>query len=258
MSVGGFGVKGQGIITDGMVLCLDAANRKSFVSGSTSWYDLSGGGNTGTLTNGPAYNSANGGSIVFDGTNQYVTYGNILNNGILAGTNNKFSWGAWVNKSSNTTTGPIFNKNADGGLSVNERQMGFNFRNSKIDFVVLGDPLAATWYRGYITTNTFSTNQWYYVFATYDGSINTNDGLDRFKIYVNGTLENIVFYVGGGTLTNTIQGSIAPLSMGTAVASNGNIGYPFVGKVSAGYIYNRVLSADEILQNYNSLKFRYQ
>jgi hypothetical protein len=55
------------IVTDGMVLNLDAANRKSFVSGSTSWYDLSGGGNNGTLTNGPAYNSANGGSIVFDG-----------------------------------------------------------------------------------------------------------------------------------------------------------------------------------------------
>jgi hypothetical protein len=60
------------IVTDGLVLCLDAANSKSYPGSGTAWTDLSGNGNTGTLTNGPTYSSTNGGGIVFDGTNDYV------------------------------------------------------------------------------------------------------------------------------------------------------------------------------------------
>ena len=59
------------IITDGLVLCLDAGNTKSYPGSGTSWSDLSGQGNTGTLVNGPTYSSADGGSIVFDGSNDY-------------------------------------------------------------------------------------------------------------------------------------------------------------------------------------------
>jgi hypothetical protein len=60
------------IVTDGLVLCLDAGNAKSYPGSGTTWTDLSGNGNNGTLTNGPTYSSSNGGSIVFDGTNDYV------------------------------------------------------------------------------------------------------------------------------------------------------------------------------------------
>jgi len=60
------------IATDGLVLCLDAANNRSYPGSGTAWTDLSRGGNNGALTNGPTFNSANGGSIVFDGTNDYV------------------------------------------------------------------------------------------------------------------------------------------------------------------------------------------
>jgi hypothetical protein len=55
------------IVTDGLVLYLDAANTKSYVSGSTVWNDLSRSGYNGTLTNGPTFNISNGGSISFDG-----------------------------------------------------------------------------------------------------------------------------------------------------------------------------------------------
>ena len=61
------------IVTDGLVLYLDAANTKSYVSGSTIWNDISRGGNTGTLINGPTFNSSNNGVITFDGINDYVT-----------------------------------------------------------------------------------------------------------------------------------------------------------------------------------------
>lgn len=61
------------IVTNELVLCLDAANPKSYPGSGTTWTDLSGRGNNGTLTNGPTYSSTNGGSIVFDGTNDYGT-----------------------------------------------------------------------------------------------------------------------------------------------------------------------------------------
>ena len=62
------------IVSDGLVLCLDAGNPKSYPGSGTTWTDLSGRGNTGTLTNGPTYNSENGGSLVFDGTDDYVQF----------------------------------------------------------------------------------------------------------------------------------------------------------------------------------------
>ena len=60
-------------VIDGLVLYMDAANSKSYVSGSTTWNDISRGGNIGTLLNGPTFNSSNSGNIVFDGTDDYVT-----------------------------------------------------------------------------------------------------------------------------------------------------------------------------------------
>ena len=62
---------GPRIVTDGLVLCLDAGNSKSYPGSGTAWNDLSRNGNNGTL-NGPTFNSADRGSIVFDGTNDYV------------------------------------------------------------------------------------------------------------------------------------------------------------------------------------------
>ena len=65
------GIAGQpSIVTSGLVLFNDAANRKSYVSGSTSWRDISNNSNNGTLTNGPSFNGSNLGSIVFDGEGQ--------------------------------------------------------------------------------------------------------------------------------------------------------------------------------------------
>jgi hypothetical protein len=66
------------IITDGLVLYLDAANTKSYVSGSTAWNDLVG-TNNGTLVNGPTFSSANGGSIVFDGVDDYAITPSVTN-----------------------------------------------------------------------------------------------------------------------------------------------------------------------------------
>ena len=62
-------------MTNGLILSLDAANTKSYQSGSTTWFDKSGNAKNGTLTNGPTFNSENGGSIVFDGVNETINLG---------------------------------------------------------------------------------------------------------------------------------------------------------------------------------------
>ena len=65
------------ISLNGLVLCLDAANPKSYPGSGTTWTDLSGNGNNGTLVNGVGYSSDNLGSLVFDGANDYVNAGNL-------------------------------------------------------------------------------------------------------------------------------------------------------------------------------------
>ena len=89
------------IVTNGLILYLDAANANSFVSGSTIWNDLSRGGYNGVLTNGPTFNSGNGGSIVFDGINDYIS---IAGGGGLSGASNGTIdiWVKWI-----CTTQPV-------------------------------------------------------------------------------------------------------------------------------------------------------
>jgi hypothetical protein len=72
--------RGPNIVRSGLVLALDAADKNSYRGSGTSWFDLSGNANTGTLTNGPTFNGGNGGSIVFDGVDDYVS---ITNNSTL-------------------------------------------------------------------------------------------------------------------------------------------------------------------------------
>ena len=79
-SIAGSTVVG-GIITDGLVLYVDAGNTDSYPGSGTTWTDISTNSNNGTLTNGPTFDSGDGGSIVFDGTDDYVDFGNILNIG---------------------------------------------------------------------------------------------------------------------------------------------------------------------------------
>ena len=68
------------IVRNGLVLNLDAGNLSSYSGSGTIWTDVSGKGNTGTLANGPTYNSANGGYIIFDGSNDYVLANNTSSN----------------------------------------------------------------------------------------------------------------------------------------------------------------------------------
>ena len=97
---------------------------------------------------------------------------------------------------------------------------------------------------------TFATSTWYHAAFTYDGSTNASG----VKQYVNGvalTLDTVHDDLG----SNTIAGSDVPLLIGERIPGGGT---PLDGKITLGMIYNRELSATEILQNYNATKNRFQ
>jgi hypothetical protein len=102
---------GPEINESGLVLCLDAGNTKSYPGSGTTWTDLSGNGNTGTLVNGPTYSSANGGSIVFDGSNDYIQTNF---NYSLTSSNTEFTCAAWYKCFPEANSGGLIFSNYQG------------------------------------------------------------------------------------------------------------------------------------------------
>jgi hypothetical protein len=230
---------GQGaIVTDGLVLWLDAANPRSYDYPyiGTTWRDLSGNNNTGTLINGPTYNSSNGGSIVFDGVDDYVN----ITNQIQFERTNPFTLAAWANSTNVNNNQIINNENA----SYRGYQLGISNNGTPYFFI---RSVVTTSYIGLTTQLVLSTNQWYYIVGTYDGSSNANGG----KIYINGISVDINI-VGNNLTTTTISNETTWIGRRRPATTG-----PFVGRIPQVQIYNRALSQQEVLQNFNATRARF-
>jgi hypothetical protein len=207
-------------VTDGLVLALDAGNTKSYPGSGTTWTDLSGRGNTGTLTGGPTYNSANGGSIVFDGADDYVNCGNPS---ISAG---KITANAWVK----ITTGSVFQHIVDSSAS-------------SWHLAILNDNRPYFW-NGSVyhqASPILTVGQWYMLTGIQGTTLD---------IYINGVLgESIATNV--NVTTNTVN---LGRFQGDGFAPVGRQLYANIAQVS---VYNRVLSVAEIQQNFNALRSRF-
>ena len=226
------------VVTDGLVLYLDAANTKSYPGSGTTWSDLSRSGTNGTLTNGPTFNSGNGGSIVFDGVNDYVDCGNVLN----FERTDSFTLNSWVNITSLSSFRVIVAK-------MDTLSKGYAFivdPNGELTFILRNTPttnslLVRT------NINLISTNNWFNIVVTYNG----NSLPSGVNFYVNSIPYPIVTIL-NNTLTQTIITSVS-LDVGRRAANDGNM----LGRISQTQIYNRALTAQEIKQNYNATKTRY-
>jgi hypothetical protein len=214
------------VITEGLVLYLDAANVKSYVSGSTVWNDLSRNRNTGTLTNGPTFNSGNGGSIVFDGVDDYVlTTAAPPTLGMISGSFTVCCW-FYCNNLSTTNGGLVNSRTAES--AGNSYEMLVRSNNLIVGFYGEDQPIP------------ISNNTWYYAVHTYNYTTKTS------KVYLNSSLQN--------TKTRTTNlSSTGVIKIGTY----SNIIRSFNGNINIVQIYNRELSSTEITQNYNALKGRY-
>ena len=209
------------IVTNGLVLCLDAGNRKSYPGTGTTWTDLSGAGNAATILNqgadnaGTIYSSTNGGYITFDGNDDRAT------STLPALTS--YTTSAWVRL-----------RNFSGG----ERQL-FQTANG-IGLSVLSNRFM--FYNGNVnsTIQTVVSNSWYnWVMTT------TNTPSNSTKMFINNVADGNWANYGAITAGNI------------ALAATNTIQRVLSCDIAIFSIYNRALSAAEISQNYNALKGRY-
>jgi hypothetical protein len=215
------------IVTSGLVLNLDASRKSSYPNTGTTWTDISGSGNNGTLTNGPIFGTANGGQINFDGVNDYIDLG--TKTALAPGTTN-FTISFWINPNnwgslSSTSYSPIFVTLVNGGLWIGKNGANFVLRTAYIADDIQYSVLP-------------TVNQWTLVTINRVGN--------TAKIYYNGSV------VASATVTrNYVSGNSY---LGVDIPAGGN--YSNI-KLSTFYYYNRGLSDTEITQNFNATKSRF-
>lgn len=217
------------VVLDGLVMVLDAANPKSYPSSGTTWNDLSGNANSGTLTNGPTFNSDNLGSLVFDGVNDYVS----VSNTSQLRPSTELSIGMWI-KANSITTGWV-------------RLFGQDpYTGGPLIFLETGGSLIRALH--YPNGSEVRCNTNYSISTTqYNCVVFTFKTGDAIRSYFNGVANTTATLSGGTFLYNTSN----PYLIGHIGASW------FNGNISNISFYNRALTAEEILQNYNATKGRY-
>ena len=219
------------IVTDGLLLYLDAANTRSYISGSTTWNDLSRSGINGTLVNGPTFSSTNGGSIIFDGTNDYVDLGGSLN---LKPTTS-ITVSTWIRFNAMVADVRVLSDWHQNGAT--DRWIFYIANSNTVWWYLLTNSSAAS----AVPFSPVLLNTWYNFTGVYDGISQI--------FYVNGVFHNSTPKTGNMNTSNTTQ----PVRLG----GQGTAGGYHNGNISTTIIYNRALSATEVLQNYNATKGRY-
>jgi hypothetical protein len=212
------------MVTDGLVLYLDAANTKSYISGSTRWNDISIGGNNKTLINGPTFSNTNGGSILFDGTNDYLS--NDAYNPFIAGS---MTYEIIFKANTNPSNGPLGSSDITGTTPYFYLDYGGgNIR----------------------TYHWASSPQYFTVQSLSVGTINhfvcTRNGLIE-KNYINGT----------SVLGRTLLSSAGNINGFGGVGGFSLLSIYFNCNIYMIRIYNRSLSDAEALQNYNATRRRF-
>jgi hypothetical protein len=213
----------ENITTNGLILNIDSGNSNSYSGIGNTIYDLSGFGNTGTLTNGPTFSGLNGGSIVFDGTFKYILFSNNID------TNKDFTVNFWNRRLSTGATHNLLH----GVNQTNYFQIRYNYLN--VVQLVNSNIVDMGSFTGYTST----ANNDVYLTVRFTKSSSTYD------LFINGN------YISSITNAQTF------VTSGPVLGS----GYPgsehFNGRIYSFTCYNRALSATEILQNYNATKSRF-
>ena len=218
------------IVTSGLILYLDAANPKSYPGTGTYWFDLTGNNNNGTLIGGATFDSANKGSIVFDGTDDYISLGT-----------NKASL---IQGRTALTVGIMFKLNANASL---RGLIGTSAYSCQYNLGLVANNGALSFYNDYTTCYAASIGSyvpvgaWIYAVGTYDGVTTTVYGIkDGILTSTSGTSKS--------GATNTFVQDFQ-IMRGGSYFSNGN--------VALAFMYDRVLSQTEIVANYNNFKGRF-
>lgn len=212
-------------VTANLSMYLDAGVTSSYPGTGTTWTDLSGNNRNGTLTNGPTYSSADGGSIVFDGTNDYVQCSGSI-------TTTAATFVSWIRR--NGTQGSYDGILISRGTNVT----GMMFQSSnQLAYIWNNAVNAYTWQSGLIVPD-----------------------LTWCMVAVSVTSTSATAYLcqssGITSATNTVSHTSTTLD-DIKIGQEDFGGRFFAGNIATAMIYNRALSADEITQNFNALRLRY-
>jgi hypothetical protein len=221
------------IVTDGLVLCLDAADQTSYPTTGTTWFDLAG-SNNGTLTNGPTFSGTGASSsIVFDGTDDVVS----VNGNASINLPGDYTVEVWVNTNTISTSPSVKVITSKWNTDPKSMYIGFFPSGFLSHYRTLANN---THYNATFAINASDfINKWNQVVGITSGS--------TIQIWCNGVLKDSVSWPGVASVPDT------PLFIGGL----GGGTQPFSGKISSEKIYNRALSAQEVLQNYNAQKARF-
>jgi hypothetical protein len=227
-------INGPDMVTNGIVACWDVGSRASYPGAGTAITDLAGSSN-GTLTNGPTFDSANMGSIAFDGTDHYIDVGN---GGALQITS-AITLAVWYKTDSSGNDTVVAKFSADGS------QKGYKMRmnGSKMQTIFSSDGSSNT--VSLADPSDTDDNVWHYAVATNDGTGGANTAL----LYIDGIL------VDSETGTASIHNSTADVHIGDQ-DEDGNA-QPYDGLIAHVAIYNVALSAEDVAQNYHALRKRF-
>jgi len=229
---------GGPIVTDGLVLAMDAGNLVSYESGSSTAYSLTGSYNA-SLINGVAYSPYNGGAWDFDGTNDYIElpYDSYWDTNVF-GTATNFTLECWYKPDLFENWDTIIEKSSASGYYSESEGPAIWTNAGSIQGVfssgVTGNPAGSNVIISYPTT----TLKWYHITFTGDGT--------TLRLYVDG-----------------VQRATGAISSRTVAVENGNVGPRFgkrqymKGKLGVARFYTRALTADETLQNFNAQRNRF-
>ena len=226
---------GPSIVTDNLIFAVDAANLESHVSGSTLWKDQTPNGNDGTLTNGPTFSSADAGVLEFDGSDDYIELGSIdSSNPLSLYGQNEFSIEVWINSD---LTGDDYQRiidKSDAGSGTNGWSI-FQRPANKYIYLYVDVTGVSTYEDSSLTSGIWRNYLWTRKSTT-------------TKLYVNGSLVDTEF------VTKSVPSDTTGMRIGSW---NHSTGREYNGKIANIKIYNKELSAAEVLQNYNALKNRF-
>jgi len=225
------------IVTNGLAYYLDAANRRSYSgTGNTPLSIVS--SKNGLLTNGVGFTSSNQGYFTFDGFDDFINLSTNLNVG------SNFSVFAWIYPTSinirNTVVGNSFPYTSTDGW---EMATATNYLGtSNTFFIAIGAD--SSWRTAH--NESIVRNAWNYMGGT------VSNGGGSITLYVSGIA--VTSYHSGSQNTNTVTYNTQDMAIGRRVSTNPE---NFIGNIALVQIYNRVLTDQEVLQNYNATKGRF-
>ena len=229
-------IKSSNIITDGLVLHLDAGNQTSYIGTGTSWKDLSGLGNHGTFNATPTYNIDKLGDFSFNGSTTQVT---ITDHATLEPSTGDWTMEACFQLANITTYPVILGKFNNGGTS---NDVSYSIRGStNTIFAQIGSGSS------YLNSSiyTVSANTWYHVVFVW-----RNGGTKTIETYINGKLI--------GTVTHTLTGILnSANNLYIGRYNNGEFARDLSGKIGLIRLYKRALSASEVTTNFNASRTRF-